>query len=172
MVKTCCVRWCNSEAYAGCGISFFCFPKNENLQRWLEVIPFKKQYSRFSFICSKHFKNEDIIIHKVKATLKPDAVPSIFPVQLNRKVNILSNITLRAAQKNVQHNVNKCYSYNPSKPSSTNIMDKENSEPTPGTSLEPPLKKARHELEIEVAKKFELQHKVKSIISTFKETGQ
>ncbi|KAL4718282.1 hypothetical protein ACJJTC_009566 [Scirpophaga incertulas] len=141
MVKTCCVRWCNSEAYAGCGISFFCFPKNENLQRWLEVIPFKKQYSRFSFICSKHFKNEDIIIHKVKATLKPDAVPSIFPV---------------------------CYSYNPSKPSSTNIMDKENSEPTPGTSLEPPLKKARHELEIEVAKKFELQHKVKVLSQRLK----
>uniref|UniRef100_A0A0K2UVC2 THAP domaincontaining protein 6like [Xiphosphorus maculatus] n=1 Tax=Lepeophtheirus salmonis TaxID=72036 RepID=A0A0K2UVC2_LEPSM len=68
-------------------ISFFPFPKNPALlKRW--IVNCRRQDwkpTKWSRICSKHFKDSDIIKHKVKCTLVDGAVPSIFDFPMHLK---------------------------------------------------------------------------------------
>ncbi|XP_026744661.1 uncharacterized protein LOC113505994 [Trichoplusia ni] len=109
MVKTCCIKWCNREAYAGCGSSFF-------RKFHQKSCPFDSDSNETRYFVA-------IIIW-----------------QLFKFYNCLI------------------------------IQGKENLEPTPGTSMEPPFKKARQEQDFEnvVAEKKILQYKVKLLSQRLK----
>ena len=97
MVATCCVPFCKS-GYSSVRrtkkkTGFFQFPSNaERKAAWIRAIHRKNFVpSTYSRVCSIHFKEEDFVTQRrdsnprrhsgplKKKTLKPDAVPSVFP---------------------------------------------------------------------------------------------
>ncbi|XP_013201034.2 uncharacterized protein LOC106143476 isoform X2 [Amyelois transitella] len=80
MVKKCCVKFCKSESYAGCGISFHSFPKDgEMKQKWIDVITTSQKITKNSVVCSRHFKKEDFYEANSRQLLKVDVIPFVFP---------------------------------------------------------------------------------------------
>ncbi|XP_011883513.1 PREDICTED: THAP domain-containing protein 3-like [Vollenhovia emeryi] len=83
MPISCCVKHCKSKWTAGCGISFFRFPKKDEqrLQLWIVAVgrgPTWKPTAN-SKICSLHFSSSDIISdfgYKSKE-VRSTAVPSL-----------------------------------------------------------------------------------------------
>lgn len=69
----------------------FRFPTDPELRKkWLEVVPVK--VSKTSVVCSQHFKPDDFTLGGLlRKKLKPDAVPSIFPV-VSDKVCIIIRV--------------------------------------------------------------------------------
>ncbi|XP_035432809.1 THAP domain-containing protein 1 [Spodoptera frugiperda] len=96
MVQNCIVSGCKSESYPGCGISFHRFPTNEEVRiKWIETLQINKQISKYSVVCSLHFKKEDFLT-EAKKKLKPQAIPSIKPKIFpeSKKITVLSSIPL------------------------------------------------------------------------------
>ncbi|XP_044741932.1 THAP domain-containing protein 1-like [Chrysoperla carnea] len=78
MVKHCCVIECKSFWYPG-GPSFHKFPcKQEIYEKWKNKIPVKGNISKFTYVCSNHFTDNDYTSQSPTRQLKRDAVPSIF----------------------------------------------------------------------------------------------
>ncbi|KAJ8722987.1 hypothetical protein PYW07_004167 [Mythimna separata] len=173
MVKSCCVKLCNSEAYPGCENSFFSFPKNEKLrQQWIEVVPFKNKYSTCSYICSLHFKFEDVTAHKVKSILKPNSIPSIFPgVQLQGKpvesiVNVVKEENLEPTPST---SMDPLKAQTPEKPIKSIVHgSKEEKESTPSTSKKPLRKRRAEDFENVISRNKKLQYKLKLLTRQLK----
>nr|XP_040565764.1 THAP domain-containing protein 2-like [Lepeophtheirus salmonis] len=123
-------------------ISFFTFPKNPELRnRWLiNCRRENRNPSKWSRICSKHFKKDLIIRHKVKCSLVDGAVHTIF--DFSKHLNIVDSnqrVLKRSAPKekrevnieedidddnNLASNVLSDHSY--SLPNSMDLMGVEN----------------------------------------------
>ena len=57
---------------------FFSFPfKNEELlQKWKDSVPFKREITKYSYVCSEHFLASDYEKRGLNIYLKRTAVPS------------------------------------------------------------------------------------------------
>ncbi|CAK1592709.1 unnamed protein product [Parnassius mnemosyne] len=78
MVQSCVVNGCKSESYPGCGKSFHRFPNDEETRnKWIQALHITKKISKYSVVCSLHFKKEDFLPSLYKK-LKSKVVPSIF----------------------------------------------------------------------------------------------
>ncbi|XP_011871273.1 PREDICTED: THAP domain-containing protein 1-like [Vollenhovia emeryi] len=76
-MKCCCV--CKEPWSPYKDISFFGFPKKEDiLKKWLHVIPIVKQ-SKSLRVCQIHFRESDYYQRGNQRRLKDNAIPSIFP---------------------------------------------------------------------------------------------
>ncbi|RVE41124.1 hypothetical protein evm_014224 [Chilo suppressalis] len=78
----CCIRGCNSSSRKNNeGLSFFRFPKNEDLRKlWIEKIGSENiKPAVVAKICSKHFEENCINRTLDVVRLKDDVVPTIFP---------------------------------------------------------------------------------------------
>ena len=63
MVKTCCVFTCsnNNQKWTENEIMYFYFPRSENLhEKWSTFVGRGWKATKFSQICSEHFKTKDI----------------------------------------------------------------------------------------------------------------
>ncbi|XP_061726829.1 uncharacterized protein LOC133532259 isoform X2 [Cydia pomonella] len=79
-MRACCIKYCRSESFRGCGISFYRIPKKEPIrQKWIDAIGYVPK-RKDPVVCSSHFRPEELTFAGLQAQLTPDAVPSIFPV--------------------------------------------------------------------------------------------
>ncbi|CAH2988538.1 unnamed protein product [Chilo suppressalis] len=93
MVKHCCVSYCRSESYAGCGISFHSFPKDEEMRlKWINNGPVKQRVTKNSVVCSLHFEPEDFYSRNSRQLLKPDAIPTFCLKPEIKKAKLLRNM--------------------------------------------------------------------------------
>lgn len=97
MPRRCVAAGCNTVS--GDGYSLHAFPRNQDLRaKWIRAV--KRQRSNWdgpsthSMLCSKHFEPDcfategvryrDAIGLPTKKRLKPDAIPTIFPLSIHR----------------------------------------------------------------------------------------
>ena len=83
MVKHCSSYGCNSRYSPEAkneGITFYNFPKNEDLRTEWEKVVRRQDFksTKNSVLCSKHFKPEDFIVGEQRKKLKPGIIPSVF----------------------------------------------------------------------------------------------
>jgi THAP domain len=85
MVKKCCIIGCRSNYNVQKGESSttaFQFPRDETLRElWIDSIGRTDGWmpTVFSYVCVKHFAEDDVKQRNRRQVLQPDAVPRIFP---------------------------------------------------------------------------------------------
>ncbi|XP_063631736.1 uncharacterized protein LOC134802936 isoform X3 [Cydia splendana] len=80
-MKACCIKFCRSESFRGCGISFYRIPRKEPIrQKWIDAIGYVPKRKN-AVVCSSHFRPEELSFSGLRPLVIPDAVPSIFPTE-------------------------------------------------------------------------------------------
>ncbi|XP_063544796.1 uncharacterized protein LOC134752948 isoform X2 [Cydia strobilella] len=80
-MRACCIKYCRSESFRGCGISFYRIPRKEPIrQKWIDAIGYVPK-RKDAVVCSSHFRPEELTFSGLRPQVTPDAVPSIFPTE-------------------------------------------------------------------------------------------
>ncbi|XP_012223534.2 THAP domain-containing protein 1-like [Linepithema humile] len=108
MVKNCVVKKCTNTWFPNSNVSYYRFPwsDKDRLDQWLDVVPIKNHISKYSVICSAHFKDSDFQRDRIPRVLNKNAVPSQFDYDVHIE-----------AHSNEKRNFSP-----PSIPSSTNTL--------------------------------------------------
>ncbi|KAK6174190.1 hypothetical protein SNE40_017511 [Patella caerulea] len=98
MVKFCCAVGCSNQHRTGSGLTFHRFPLDETMcLKWCKAVnrldPTTNKLwkpSKFNFLCSDHFKSDDLYMskHGTMRLIKKGVVPSIFSWKTQDKVPI------------------------------------------------------------------------------------
>ena len=100
MGKRCVAAGCSSTHLDGQHL--YGFPKNPELRKkWADQVKRtrdKWEPTAYSYLCSKHFEDNSLGVGKVRALLKPGAIPTLFekpPANSKRKISPSTEPTVK-----------------------------------------------------------------------------